>query len=152
MDAQLRAAMRDPNTDPMETLARLARAGVDLTIDGMRTIVLKPTWQKRIRLVAMDLRVVRNDEIFPAPAFNAYSIQTWNADTYCTCEESGCDCCEENPQGDECCGACFMVHCGDCHGEITDWVYTMPAYGEWYCEACAFHGLTYQEWSDPIHG
>lgn len=154
MDAQIRTLLRETDTeaDPMERLARLARAGIDIALPAMRTLTLKPQWSRQIRRLALDLRMMRNDEVLVRPAFGLWTVDAWTVEYECVCEEGGCDCTYTEfglqVETDECCGGCFMVHCTECHNEITDWVYSVPSWGEWFCEACATRDLTYQDWMD----
>jgi len=155
MDAQLRIANRDSETDPLEALALAERAGEKLPeIRCGREFTLKPQWPRQIRRLALDLRMIRSDFVLTFPAFQYWSVNAYNCDTYCTCEENDCEDCQ--PGRADCCGACFTVHCSDCSEEIaspgtlgeTRWVYqyswlaTGPT-----CESCALRDLTYQEWA-----
>lgn len=103
--------------------------------------------------ISQNVRIMRSD--FDAFALQLYTVSGWNAGEYCRCEIIGCETCEKLIAGgtyepNECCGACFVVICSQCNEDVdnknSEYLIFFSRWVELYCESCAYHNLTYQEY------
>lgn len=140
MDEILRRAERNRFDNPEAYIAAQMRAG---TFELPEYRIVKRKCDASVPNYLVDIRASIHGEF---ESIVILQLHEWNADRYCTCDADGCEECDAN-ETEECCGRCFTESCGHCMREIVDdydEVYVCYAFGEIYCEACFWHGLTWQ--------